>query len=374
MKTVRMLVILVMALGLAAESAKADFTFGIPTKVPNVNSSSCDACVAISANGLELYFMSSRPYGDDLGYGKLWIATRETTEDGWSESVDLGPPVNSSAYGGDPSLSADDLELYFNDGPPPSMTGFTLRPGGYGGSDLWVSTRATKKDFWGEPKNLGPIINTSAFEGDASLTPDDLQMIFGSNRPGGYGDVDIYVTTRATTDESWGTPINVGPVINTPAWDSDPEITPDGLTLLFTSWQSGGYGGSDIWITTRATRNDDWSPPVNLGTIVNTTDEEGDPSLSADGSILYFGRGRYYALSSWDLCQAPIIPIVDLNNDGIVDAEDMCIIVDHWGTDNSLCDIGPMPWGDGIVDVQDLIVLAEHLFEEFPPVEIEPAE
>jgi hypothetical protein len=66
----------------------------------------------------------------------------------------------------------------------------------------------------------------------------------------------------------------------------------------------------------------------------------------------------------YDFCQAPIIPIVDLNGDGIVDAEDMCIVVDYWGTDEPLCDIGPMPWGDGIVDVQDLIVLAEHLFEE----------
>ena len=65
----------------------------------------------------------------------------------------------------------------------------------------------------------------------------------------------------------------------------------------------------------------------------------------------------------------PIRSVVDLNGDGIVDALDMCIIVDHWGTDEPLCDIGPMPWGDGIVDVQDLIVLAEHLFEEVPPVQ-----
>ena len=57
-------------------------------------------------------------------------------------------------------------------------------------------------------------------------------------------------------------------------------------------------------------------------------------------------------------------PIVDLNGDGIVDSADMCIVVDHWGTDNSLCDIGPMPWGDGVVDVQDLIILSEHLFED----------
>jgi len=57
-------------------------------------------------------------------------------------------------------------------------------------------------------------------------------------------------------------------------------------------------------------------------------------------------------------------PIVDLSGDGIVDAADMCIVVDNWDTDYSLCDIGPMPWGDGVVDVEDLEILAEHLFEE----------
>ncbi|MBL7189862.1 MAG: hypothetical protein ISS70_26330 [Phycisphaerae bacterium] len=67
--------------------------------------------------------------------------------------------------------------------------------------------------------------------------------------------------------------------------------------------------------------------------------------------------------SAYDLWQVSIEPVVDLNGDGIVDAADMCIIVDHWGENYSLCDIGPTPLGDGIVDVQDLIVLAEHLFE-----------
>jgi hypothetical protein len=60
--------------------------------------------------------------------------------------------------------------------------------------------------------------------------------------------------------------------------------------------------------------------------------------------------------------QSSITPIVDLNGDGIIDSADMCIMVDHWGEDYSLCDIGPMPWGDGIVDVEDMKVLAEHLF------------
>jgi hypothetical protein len=88
---------------------------------------------------------------------------------------------------------------------------------------------------------------------------------------------------------------------------------------------------------------------------------------SHDGSMLYFCSERPGGFGgSWygDIYQAPIIPIVDLNGDGIVDSADICIIVDNWGTDNSLCDIGPMPWGDGVVNVEDLIVLAEHLFEE----------
>ncbi|UCC98036.1 MAG: hypothetical protein JSW66_19580, partial [Phycisphaerales bacterium] len=68
------------------------------------------------------------------------------------------------------------------------------------------------------------------------------------------------------------------------------------------------------------------------------------------------GHGNY------DLWQVSIDPIVDLNDDGIVDATDVCVIVDHWGTDDTLCDIGPMPWGDGVVDVEDLKVLAQHLF------------
>jgi len=70
-----------------------------------------------------------------------------------------------------------------------------------------------------------------------------------------------------------------------------------------------------------------------------------------------------------DIWQVSIEPVVDLNSDGIVDAADMCIIVDNWHTENTLCDIAPAPLGDGFVDVQDLIVLAEHLFEEIPPAE-----
>lgn len=94
-----------------------------------------------------------------------------------------------------------------------------------------------------------------------------------------------------------------------------------------------------------------------------------NPSISADGSMLYYASRGAGGYGGNDLWQVSIEPVADLNSDGIVDAADMCIMVDHWNTDEPLCDIGPMPWGDGIVDVQDLIVLTKHLFEEVPPVE-----
>ena len=126
---------------------------------------------------------------------------------------------------------------------------------------------------------------------------------------------------------------------------------------------------NDIWMSRRATKDDPWGEPTCLAAPVNSPGGEKMPDISADGRILYFGHFDDAAAGPWDLWQVSIEPVVDLNGDGIVDAADMCIVVDNWGTDNSICDIGPMPWGDGTVDVQDLIVLAEHLFEEYPPAE-----
>jgi len=126
----------------------------------------------------------------------------------------------------------------------------------------------------------------------------------------------------------------------------------------------GGFGECDLWVTRRANKHEPWGKTVNLGPIVNTANDESTPSISSDGSMLYFssmirGAGWNYM----DLWQVEILAVVDFNGDGIFDCADMCIMVDNWGTDDPLCDIGPMPWGDGIVDVQDLIVLAEHLIK-----------
>jgi Tol biopolymer transport system component len=361
--------VLILALCIAAKVTNADFTFGTPTNLgPTVNSSYGEAQLSISADGLMLYFASDRPGG--CGDSDIWVTRRPTIVDDWGTPENLGPPVNTSQTEYCPCISADGLELYFA----------LYKPAGNYIFDIWMAKRPTINDAWGMPIKLEPPINTSGVEDATHLSTDGLELYFTAyNRAGGYGADDIWVTRRATKNDPWEPPINLGTVVNSSASEDHPFLSADGLALFFSEdrgqplhpLRPGGFGNVDMWVTTRSSISEPWGTPVNLGPIVNSTSLDGGPVISPDGFTLYFSSERPGGFGgAWgDIYQAPIISIVDLNNDGIVDAEDMCIMVDHWGTDNRMCDIGPMPWGDGIVNVHDLIVLAEHLFEEFPPVE-----
>jgi Tol biopolymer transport system component len=353
MKTKRILAIsvLVLMMGLPVGIAKADFTFGEPTNLgPTVNSSLWDFGPTISADGLSLYFDSIR-FGGYGGYD-MWLTFRATTKDPWGEPVNLGSIVNSPHGDRAPSISTDGISLFF----------VCDRPEGFGERDIWVTTRPTTKNLWGEPVNLGPTVNSAYDDYAPDISANGLTLYFVSNRHGGYGDTDIWVTTRITEDAEWNAPFHLGSSVNSSYAERQPTISADSCTLFFASGRPGGFGSRDIWMTTRSTPEGDWDPPVNLGASVNTPYLDHAPDISSDGRTLFFSSDRPGGSGDMDLWQTPIIPIVDLNNDGIVDSADMCIMVDHWGTDNSLCDIGPMPWGDSVVDVEDLKVLAENLF------------
>jgi hypothetical protein len=231
-----------------------------------------------------------------------------------------------------------------------------------------VAKRATRNDAWGIPENLGTPVNTSGSDSAPRLSTDGLELYYGSSR--GYGAHDIWVSRRATKKDPWMPPVNVGAEVNSSADEFFPFVSADGLALFFSGNRGqpirpGGFGNSDMWVTRRASVFESWSTPVNLGPVVNSPSHECGPVISPDGFMLYFSSERPggFGGSYGDTYQASIVPVVDFNGDGIVDSADMCILVDHWGTDKPLCDIGPMPWGDGIVDVQDMKVLAEHLFE-----------
>ncbi len=172
----------------------------------------------------------------------------------------------------------------------------------------------------------------------------------------------------AKADLDFSTPTNLGPTVNSSAWDLAPNISADGLELFFISTRPGGSGDADIWVTTRATKEDDWGNPVNLGPTVNTLYGDDSPSISSDGSTLYFDSDRSGGSGTWDIWQVSIVPVVDLNGDGKVDFKDFRKLAQYWGQDEPSCDIAPLPFGDGIVDIKDLNLFAEYLLKEFQPV------
>ncbi len=348
--------------GLDVPVAHADFTFGVPVDLqptfpfldPAIEFIDC-----FSADGLEVYFESQRSGG--YGLMDLWVLKRASVENDWGPPENLGPLVNTARWDKAAFLSADGLELYFH----------SDRPGGYGACDLYVTRRATRTSPWGPPTNLGPKVSRSSDEAFPSVSADGLELYFTSNRPGGYGSYDLYVSKRATTNDPWGDPVNLGPAVNSPAIDWISSLPPDGLVMLLESNRPGGYGDFDIWMTRRAHRSAPWEPAVNLGPIVNGPIWDRPVSLAPDGSALYFLRSSGNAFTPW---KAPILPIVDFNGDGKVDAKDMTVFGANWGQNKSLCDIGPFAWGDGAVDERDLRVLMESLMTPGPKASDVPCE
>jgi hypothetical protein len=189
------------------------------------------------------------------------------------------------------------------------------------------------------------------------------------------GGDDLWFTSRATKNDPWGSPVNLGATVNSSLEECFPDISADSRMLFFSDhmggpWRPGGYGGQDLWVTTRATTNDPWGEPMNLGPVINSSARDLSPNISADGSTLYFGSDRPGGIGSADLWQAPIIPVVDFNGDEKVDLKDFSRLGQYWGQDEPSVDMGPMPWGDRRVDIQDVVVLGEYWLREVLPVEL----
>ncbi len=278
----------------STESVDATPIFGNPTNLgPTVNSSDSEYDPSISADELELYFNSYRPGG--FGKADIWVTRRKTKADPWSSPVNLGPTINSPAGDKGPSISADGLSLYFN----------SARSGGHGGQDLWVTTRKTKSAPWGEPVNLGPTVNSPANEQTPSISTDGLALYFivwPDKSPGGWDQSDLWVTTRKTMADPWGSPVNLGPMVNSPAYDGSPSTSEDGLSLYFDSERGGG---SAIWVAKRKSTSDPWGTPVKLGPAVSAN-WEANPDLSRDGSTLYLVSGRRGGVGRTDIWQVSL--------------------------------------------------------------------
>jgi Tol biopolymer transport system component len=275
--------------GTPAEPAPMEWSaWSIPQNVgPVINSAANEEQPAISNDDLSLYFLSDRPGG--LGRLDIWVSRRRTPSSPWQAPVNLGPNINSPADERGPAFSRDEKQLYFN----------SAGRGGCGGSDIFVATRDSLDDLaWRRGVNLGCVINSTANDADVSLFDDPAtgttSLYFASNRARGVGDFDIYLSTRAKGESAFEPPSLVRELSGR-GRDTRTAIRRDGLELILssdTAARVGGIGGQDLWVSTRPNTRAPWSPPINLGATVNSAEFDGAPSLSVDGSTLYFHSSR----------------------------------------------------------------------------------
>jgi Tol biopolymer transport system component len=131
-----------------------------------------------------------------------------------------------------------------------------------------------------------------------AISKDGLSLYFASNRLGGVGGEDIYVSQRETRDGEWGPAVNLGPIINTTANERVPAFSRDGHLMFFASDRPGSFGGVDIWVSRRENTHDDfaWQPAENLGAGVNSSSLDEGPSYFENDEVgvpqLYFSSSR----------------------------------------------------------------------------------
>lgn len=175
---------------------------------------------------------------------------------------------------------------------------------GFGNYDIYKSVYTPKG--WSEPENLGANINTEFWESSPSLSPDNRVLFFSSNRPGGYGGKDLYISFR-NANGSWSPARNMGPDINTKGDELAPFIHPDNQTLYYTSDGLPGYGGSDIYLL-RKNAEGEWGKPENIGYPINTIENEGSLAVSADGLTAYYASDKADSRGDLDLYQFEMRP------------------------------------------------------------------
>lgn len=267
--------------------AFSDWTAPVHLALPNSTATETDPFM--SKDGLSLYFACNGCPGS-MGYD-IYVSRRADVDSPWGAPENLGPTVNTAYNENNPVLSIDGHSLYF-----------TSNRNQVFGNDLFVSRRHNKRDDfgWRAPENLGPGVNTAANESGSAIFEDEATgktfLYFASNREGGLGGDDIYVS-ELQADDTFGTATLVTG-LSSARDDRGPTIRRDGLEIFFTSNRAGSIlnlqsqPSYDVWTATRSSTLDSWAEPVNVdpsGVLgVNTGKHDGGPSLSFDGTSLYF--------------------------------------------------------------------------------------
>src|SRR3990170_1292012 len=291
-----LLLVVVVVLFVSPNSAAAPVfsAWSAPVSLgPAINSVGIDGGPAISKDRLSLFFGSTRPAG--VGGNDIWVTQRARLTDPWGPPVNVGAPLNTPWVDQAPSLSRDGHWMFFN----------SDRPGGFGLNDLWASYRNHVHDNfgWQTPFNLGPRVNSALIDQGASYFENDdfgaPLLFFGSNRLGGMGASDIYVSAQLP-DGSFGAAELVRE-LSSPYQELRPVIRFDGLEMFLFSDRPGTFGGYDLWVSTRRSLSDPWTPPVNLGAHVNSVRNDQQAYIASDRRTLYFASTRPGGMGGLDL-------------------------------------------------------------------------
>lgn len=172
-----------------------------------------------------------------------------------------------------------------------------------GDEDIVVSTFDAQ--HWSEAKSISNVINSPYNEGACTISADGRTLIFTScEGRRSFGNCDLYISHK--TGKEWAVPKNLGKEVNSRFWDSQPTLSADGKTLFFVSNRKGGKGGRDIWVT--YLDNESWSAPVNLGSQINTMRDETTPFIHSNNTTLFFSSDGHIGMGGFDLLKIEKTP------------------------------------------------------------------
>ncbi len=273
------------------ELVKAPVEVKIKNLGNTINSSFPDYVPALSADESLLIFTSRRENStgglkvNNMYFEDIYISTKKG--DKWTTPEKLGNEINTPSHDACVGISPDGQQI------------FIYKDGGEYFGDLFVSTLSGKT--WSKPKSLGPNINTRSWEPCATITADQKVLFFVSNKKGGIGGTDLYMSKRQPNGE-FGPATILSTEINTSKDEFSPFIHPDGKTLYFSSKGHNSMGGYDIFSCTINTETGQvLSKPVNLGYPINTADDEVYFAWSADNRRAYFASERTGGVGEKDL-------------------------------------------------------------------------
>lgn len=279
---------------------------------PDINSKYDDKNPCITADGSKLVFTTRRPEstnsevdteGDGKYFEDIYIATYDSAQKKFGKADEVPGSINTKAHDACTSISPDGKQifLYKND----------INDKESRGGDVFVSKVNSGK--WKTPEPIGKPIASSYWEGGACISPDGKKYFFTSERPGGFGGSDIWMVERINKKE-WGKPVNLGSEVNTAFDEAGMFLAPDGKTLFFCSNGPNSMGSYDVFKTVNT--NGKWSTPVNLGYPINSSAKEGQLTVSADARYAYISSERKGGLGESDIYKINLKDYAILEPDG----------------------------------------------------------